>query len=136
MVVRGWDRERVVIELAGHERADHEVTGLERLVDRRRLVHPAGDRLEVADVEPERPEVAIPADDVERVMAVVVGGDPVGRADMDDEIAFVGPRRDVLGIVQVALRVRGVFEQLAVVVAVALRRLDLGRRLEVQDALR
>src|SRR5205814_10150734 len=56
MVVGRRDRERVVVELAGYERADDEVPGLERLVDRRRLVDPAGDRLEVRDVEPERPE--------------------------------------------------------------------------------
>jgi hypothetical protein len=47
-----------------------------------------GDRLEVADREPEWPEVAVPPDDVERVVAVVIGGDPVGRADVDDEVTL------------------------------------------------
>ena len=40
-----------------------------------------------------------------------------------------------VGRMDVALRVRRVLEQLAVVVAVPLGRLDLGRRLEVQDPL-
>ena len=44
-------------------------------------------------------------------------------------------RLDVVRGVQVALRVRGVLEQLAVVVAIALGRLDLRRRLEVQQPL-
>src|SRR5439155_127121 len=79
VVVRRRDRERVVVELAGHERADDEVARLEGLVDGRRLVDPAGDRLEVTDVEPERPEVADPADEVERVVVVVVSRELVRR---------------------------------------------------------
>ena len=43
--------------------------------------------------------------------------------------------RDVLGSVEVALGIRRVLEELAVVVPVALRRLDLRRRLEVQHPL-
>jgi hypothetical protein len=104
-------------------------------VDRRRLVDAAGDRLEVGDVEPERPEVAVPADKVERVVAVVVGGDPVARPDLDDELAVLVARLDRVRGVEVALGVRGVLEELAVVVPVALRRLDLRRRLEIEDPL-
>jgi len=135
VVVRRRDGERVVVELAGHERADHEVAGLERLVHRRRLVDAPGDRLEVRDVEPERPQVAVPADEVERVLPVVIGGDPVGGSDVDDEVALLVAGSDLVRRVQVALGVRGVLEQLAVVVAVALRRLDLRRRLEEQHPL-
>ena len=39
-------------------------------------------REEVGDVEPKRPEVAVPTDDVERVVAIVIRRDPVGRADI------------------------------------------------------
>ena len=60
---------------------------------------------------------------------------PVARADVDDVVAVLVARRDGIGRVEVALGVRGVLEELAVVVAVALGRLDLGRRLEVQDPL-
>jgi hypothetical protein len=125
----------VVVELAGNERADHEVAGLEGLVDGRRLVHPPGDRLEVADGEAERPQVAIPADQVERVMRVVVGGDAIGAPHLDRELTTVLARCHELRRMDVALGIRGVFEQLPVVVAVALGRLDLRGRLEVQDAL-
>src|SRR6185503_6339752 len=109
------DRERVVVELPRHERADDEVARLERLVDGRWLVDPPGDRLEVADVEPERPEIAVPADDVERVVAIVVGRDPIRRADVDDEIAVLRDRRGELRRMEVALAVRRVLEELAVV---------------------
>jgi hypothetical protein len=93
----------VVVELSGHERADDEVPRLERLVGGRRLVDPTGDRLEVADVEPERPEVTVPADEIGRVMAVVVGGHAIRRADMDDVVTLVGTGFDELGRVEVAL---------------------------------
>ena len=54
---------------------------------------------------------------------------------MDHELALVRPGvRECRGV-QVALAVRRMLEQLAVVVAIALRRLDLRRRLEVQDPL-
>ena len=80
VVVRGRDGGGgVVVELAGHEAADHVVAGLEREMDRRGLVEVlAGDRLEVGDVEGEGPEVPVPADEVEGMVLVVVGGDPAG----------------------------------------------------------
>ena len=65
---------RVVVEQARHERADDEVRPLEGLVHRRRLVQPAGDRLEVVDGERVRVEAAVPADHVERVVGVGVAG--------------------------------------------------------------
>ena len=68
VVVRRRNRQRVIVEQARHERTQHEARAVERLMHRRRLVHPAGDRLEVADVERERPQVSVPADDVERMM--------------------------------------------------------------------
>ena len=54
-------RERVVVELARAERADHEVRPLERLVDRRWQVQAARARLEVVDVERVGVDVAVPA---------------------------------------------------------------------------
>ena len=68
VVVGHRDRQRVVVDLARHEVADHEVVALEDLVHRRRLVDAAGDRLEVGDVEGVGVEAAVPADDVERVL--------------------------------------------------------------------
>jgi hypothetical protein len=55
--------------------------------------------------------------------------------DVDPEVALVRPGRDFVGEPDVPLRVRGVLEQLAVVVAVALGRLDLGRALQVEHPL-
>ena len=135
VVVGGRDRQRVVVELAGHERADHEVARRERLVDRGRLVDAPGDRLEVRDVEGERPQVAVPAHDVERVGGDVVGRVPSTRPDDDRPVALVRARLAELGDADVALRVRRMLQQLAVVVAVPLGRLDLGRALEVQHPL-
>ena len=69
VVVRDLDRVRVEVEQAGHERADDEAVARERLVHRRRLVDAPDDRLEVVDAERERVHAAVPADDVERVVA-------------------------------------------------------------------
>src|SRR5207249_10615019 len=71
---------RVEVELARTELSDDEVPALERLVRGRRLVDPAGDRLEVVDRERPRKEVAVPAHDVERVVVddvrLVAAADP------------------------------------------------------------
>ena len=60
----------MVVDLAGQEVADHEVVALPDLVHRRRLVHLAGDRHVVVDVERVGVEAAVPADHVERVRRV------------------------------------------------------------------
>jgi len=104
-------------------------------VDRRRLVDAPRDRLEVADVEDVRPQVAVPANDVERVVPVVVGGDPVADLDVDDEFVGLGARLEELGRPDVALAVRRVLEELPVVVPVALRRLQLRGGLEPKHPL-
>ncbi len=81
VVVGQRDRLRVVVELARAERADHEVLALEGLVHRRRHVDAAGDRLEVVGVERVRVDVAVPADDVERVVVEDVVLVAVAHAD-------------------------------------------------------
>ena len=90
VVVGHRDRERVVVDLARHEVAHHEVVALEDLVHRRRLVHPAGDRLVVGDVERVRVEAAVPADHVERVPRHDVdgAGEPArpGAAVLDEDL--------------------------------------------------
>ena len=62
VVVREHDRLGVPVELARHERADHDVVGLERLMDRRRHVKASGARLEIVDVEGHRVDGPVPAD--------------------------------------------------------------------------
>src|SRR3712207_9226387 len=54
VVVRRRDRLRVEVVGARAEAADDEAVPLKGLVHRRRLVHAADDRLEVADVERDR----------------------------------------------------------------------------------
>ena len=78
MVVGDRHRLGVEIEWARAERADDEVRPLEGLVHRRRRMGPLQHRLEVGDVERVGVQAPVPAHDVERVMAVVVGGDPIG----------------------------------------------------------
>src|SRR5262245_17306684 len=64
MVVRSRDRQWVVIELAWDERTDDEVRAGEGLVHGRGLMDPAGDRLEVGDIEGVRIKAAVPADHI------------------------------------------------------------------------
>ena len=136
VVVRGRDRERVVVELAGYEAADDEVAWLEGQVHRRGLVDPAGDRLEVLDVEGKGPQVAVPADQVERVVGVVVGGDAAAGLHLHHEVARLEVGCHLVGWPDVPLAVGRVLEQLAVLIAIAARRLDLRWALEPQHALR
>src|SRR6266702_7925943 len=67
VVVHPWnpDRFRVSVEHARRERADDVAANLERLMDRRRLMHRAGDRLEILRIKGEWVKIAIPADCIE-----------------------------------------------------------------------
>ena len=136
VVVRDRHRERVEVELARAERADHEVPARERLVRRRRLVDPAGDRLEVVDRERPREEVAVPADDVERVVVDDVGLVAAADAHLDRELAALADRVQLGRRMDVAVVVRRALDDLPVLVAVAARDLDQARRLEHEVALR
>ena len=123
-MVRDRHRLRVEVQLARAERADHEVLALEGLVRGRRLVDPAGDRLEVVDGERPRIEVAVPADHVEGVVVDDVGLVAVADAHLDRELALVAVRVQRRRRMDVAVVVRRPLEQLAVLVAVAPRDLD------------
>ncbi len=74
MVVGHRHGQRVVVDLAGDEVADHDVAAGEDLVDGRRLVYPSGDRLEVGDVERVGVQAAVPAHHVERMAEAAVAG--------------------------------------------------------------
>jgi hypothetical protein len=136
VVVGQRHRERIPVEVARAERADHEARPLEGLVDGRRLVQAAGLRLEVVDVEAVRIDVAVPPDDVERVVIQDEALQPAPRAH--DQLVRSGL---AVGLqrrrrVEVALGERRVLQQLAVAVAIAARRLDLAGRVERQPGLR
>ena len=65
---RNLDRFRMRIEEARRERADDVTANFKGLMDRRRLMHRAGNRFEILRVESERIEIAIPADRIERML--------------------------------------------------------------------
>ena len=125
MVVRRRDGEGVIVELARDEAADHEVARLEGEMDRRGLVDAPGDRLEVTDVERERVQIPVPADQVEGVEGVVIRGHPATLLHLDHEVARLVPGLHFGRWPDVALAVRGVLEHLAVLVPIPLRRLDV-----------
>ena len=66
--VRHLDRVADDVQLPRRERADDEAVALERLMNRRRLMDRAGERLEILRVERERINDPVPADDVERML--------------------------------------------------------------------
>src|SRR3954453_11926031 len=68
VVVGQRNRQRIPVELARAEGADHEAGALEGLVRGRRLVQAPGLGLEVMDVERVGVDVAVPAYDVQRVI--------------------------------------------------------------------
>src|SRR6476469_6098290 len=92
---------------------------------RRRLMHPAGNRLEVSNVERKWPEMTIPSDDVQRVVRVDVAGDLSPGLHAHFELAGFIVRDERIGRTNIALRIGSAFEKLSVVVDVAPRRLDV-----------
>src|SRR5207302_10797101 len=130
MVVRDRNGERVEVELARTEGADHEVPTGEGLVRGRRLVDAAGDRLEVVDRERPRIEIAVPADDVERVVVEQIRLVPAANAHLHRELALLADRSQLERRVDVAVVVRRALDDLGGLVAVAPRGLDEVRRRE------
>ena len=104
-------------------------------MDRRRLVDPPGDGLEILDVEDPRIQEAVPAHHVERMEVEVVGRQLIARLDAHLELPALHVRLEPLRTADVALAVGRVLEQLPVLVPVAPRRLDLGHRFDDQEAL-
>ena len=103
----------VPVERSGTEGADDEVVSLEGLVHRRWLVELAGDRREVVHVEAVGVVAAIPADDVERVIGVVVAVHAVAGLDADFEGTLLIEGEWKLRKPQVSLAIRRVLEELA-----------------------
>ena len=143
VVVRHRDRERVVVDLARHEVADHEPVAREHLVHRRWLVHPPRDRLEVRHVERVRVEAPVPAHHVEGVCRVDVpgAGDPPAPPVLHQHLhvlrRFRAIHEERLGrAVQVALAVGRVLQELPEPGEVALGRRDVGVRLDCVEPKR
>ena len=86
---------------------------------------PPGDRLEVPDIESERPQVTIPSDNVQRMVRIDVARNLSSGLDAHLELALLVVGRQPLGRTDVALRVGGAFEKLAILIDIALGRLDM-----------
>lgn len=98
-------------------------------------MHTAGDRFEIGDVEGVRIQVSVPAHHVEGVVIENVAVDLAARLDAHFEVAPLVVGFEFARHADVALAVRAVFEQLAVLVAVTPGRLKIVRRLEDQHAM-
>jgi hypothetical protein len=101
----------------------------------RREVEASGARLEVVGVERVRPDVAVPANDVERVAVEQVVLVAVAHPHGHRELALLVMGLELLRRVKVPLRERRVLEQLPVAVAVAVRGLDLAGCVEADPEL-
>src|SRR3954452_2693342 len=94
-----------------------------------------GDRLEVVHRERPRIEVAVPPDDVERVVVDDVRLVAAAHAHLHRELALLAVRVQLGRRMDVAVVVRRALEHLAVLVPIAARDLDQAGRLEHEVAL-
>ncbi len=83
MVVGNLDGIGIIVEHPRAERADDKPLALESLVDGRRHVDGACDRLKIHDIERVRVAIAIPSHDIEHVERIGVERVPEPRADHD-----------------------------------------------------
>src|SRR5258707_14759551 len=115
---------RVRVEHARCKRANNISANLECLMDRRRLMHRARDRLEILRVERERIEIAVPAERVERMMGQGHTGESRSILDENIDILLLIDRNDFARTMKIALRVRGAHLNLPLVIQVTLRNPD------------
>ncbi len=97
----------------------------EGLMHRRWLMDAPCDGFEVVDVERPGVDIAVPADDIKRVMLVVVGVDAPALVDTHLKVAQLGVSLQRFGHADVALAVGRMLHRLPIFVAVAARRLNL-----------
>src|ERR1700737_5467613 len=94
------------IEQTRREGADNIAANLKRLMNWRRLVHRPGDWLEILRVERERINVAVPADDIERMMRHRHAGPARTVFHQDLNIFFLVDRIELTWRMKVALGIR------------------------------
>src|SRR5260370_7160189 len=94
MVVRHRYRERVIVQLARHKRADDEIGTLEGLVYGRRLVDTPGDRLKVANIEDPGIFTAIPANRIDGGEVIQITGHRVAYFHSHSKLPTLGLRSD------------------------------------------
>src|SRR5437868_6896203 len=94
------------IEEARCEGANNVTTNLKRLMDRWRLVHGSGDRLEILCVKREWIEITIPADCIERMMRKRHARETLTVFDQNIDIFFFVDREQFRWRVKITLRIR------------------------------
>src|SRR6266480_5674964 len=118
------------IEHARRESADNVASNLERLVDWRRLMYRAGDRLEILRIECERIKIPIPADRIEGMMRKRHMCPTRAVLHQNIDVFLFVDGNDFGGPMQVSLRIRRAHLDLAFVIQIALRNPDRAGRLE------
>src|SRR5260370_13342641 len=94
------------IEEARCESANDVTTNFKCLMDRWRLVHGPGDRLEILGVEREWIEITIPADCIERMMRQRHARETRTVFDQNIDIFFFVDREQFRWRMEIALRIR------------------------------
>src|SRR5439155_20350037 len=102
-----------------------EAGSAECLMDGRRLVDSTGDRLKIVSIKRERVNHAVPADDIEGMLAERVARQPATVLDENRCVAFAVDDLRLLRTVEISLAVRGAEPHLAVRVQIAIRDDDI-----------
>ena len=108
------------IEKARRECANNVTADFKCLMDRRRLMHRAGDRLEILRVKCERIQITVPAHRIERMMRQRHAGEARAVFDQNIDIFFFVDGDDLGRRVEIALGIGRAHFDLALVIEVTL----------------
>src|ERR1019366_6847881 len=123
VVIGEVDRVGVPVELARDERADQQVGGLERLMDRWWYMKTTRAGLEVMNVERDRIDCPVPSDDVERMMVEHIAAHMVGALEPDLRRSLRAAL-ECVGAVKIPLAERRELRELAVACAITIGHID------------
>src|SRR5438034_6638408 len=120
------------IEQARRKCANNIPANLKGLMDRWRLMHSSGDRLEILSVERERIKITIPADRIERMMRERHAREPRAVLHQNIDIFLFVDGKQLGRSVEIALRVGRAHFNLAFVIQITLRNTNGARGFEDQ----
>src|SRR4029077_20277060 len=100
---------------------DHITANFKGLMNGRRLMHSTGDRFEILGVECERIYVAVPTDDIERMMSHRYAGLARAVLNQDFRVLFLIDCIELSRAVKIALRIRRPHFDLAFLIQITLR---------------
>src|SRR5438034_10951845 len=124
---------RMRVQHPGSKSADDKPRSIESLMDRRRLVERAGDRLEVVGIKRVRVKHAVPTDHVERMMGEGVASQTPAVLDENRRVFFAVDDLRLAGSVEVAFAVGRPEADLAVGLVVSLWDDHAYRRLKDEE---